>query len=85
VREHGGSATLTTFYVVPRNNGMRRPNKNISTFGEAKTLPEKICGAGGRNPQAFRYLNVNWKSPFHAEPRQDHLLKAKAKSANIED
>jgi hypothetical protein len=38
-------------------------------YFRASTCPRKL-GLGGRNPRAVSSLNVNWKSPFHAEPRQ---------------
>ena len=28
---------------LPRDNGMRRRNKNVSIFGEAKTSPKIYC------------------------------------------
>ena len=63
---------------------MRRRNKNVSTFWGGQKPPRKLLGdlyfrastclkklgLGGWNLQAVRCLNVNWKSPFHAEPRQ---------------
>jgi hypothetical protein len=65
---------------------MRRRNKNVSTFWGGQKPPRKLLGdpyfrastclkklgLGGWNPQAVSGLNVNWKSPFHAEPR--HLV-----------
>ena len=63
---------------------MRRRNKNVSTFWGGQKPPRKLLGdpyfrastclkklgPGGWNLRAVRCLNVNWKSPFHAEPRQ---------------
>src|SRR5580658_9205451 len=71
---------------------MRRRNKNVSAFWGGQNLPKKLCGdlyfrastcleklgLGGWNLQAVSCLNMNWKSPFQAEPRQ--LLETPADS-----
>src|SRR5208283_813797 len=63
---------------------MRRRNKNVPIFWGGPKPPRKLLGdlyfrastclkklgLGGWNLQAVNCLNVNWKSPFHAEPRQ---------------
>ena len=77
----------------PRDNWMRRRNKNVSTFWGGQNLPEKFCWkplfqsllmpqktwARGQESPSRYCLNVNWKSPFHAEPR--HLLVARPYSS----
>jgi len=68
---------------------MRRRNKNVSPFWGGQKPPRKLfgdlyfrastclkkLGLGGWNLQAVSCLNVNWKSPFHAEPRQQAASK----------
>src|SRR5713101_8472863 len=65
---------------------MRRRNKNVSTFWGGQNLSEKFCWrplfqsllmpqktwARGQESPSWYCLNVNWKTPFHAEPRQSH-------------
>src|SRR5437870_1795154 len=71
---------------LPRDNWMRRRNKNVSAFGGGKTSPKRLLGdlyfraslclkklgAWGPEPSSQYCLDVNWKSPFHAEPRHFH-------------
>ena len=35
-------------------------------------MPQKTWARGQESPSWY-CLNVNWKTPFHAEPRQNHL------------